>query len=146
MNTKHHIIALLLGIAYLFAVIWPIGLGAAIAIPAQWLAPWVQETPILAFAVVNLVSLGLPMLLVLVPLVLILRYCWAPEGRLPYLLLLVPFLVMELYYLLVMPMLTGQSPLFSLGTNLPKDLVLVLATLALARLLRPKPGFQAGTA
>jgi hypothetical protein len=53
------IIASLLGVLYAYLSIYIIGIGAAIAIPANILTPVVEAYPTVAFATVDLITIGL---------------------------------------------------------------------------------------
>lgn len=55
------VIAIFLGVLYAYLSIYIIGIGAAIAIPASILTPVVKAYPIVAFAIEDLITIGLPL-------------------------------------------------------------------------------------
>lgn len=58
---KNRIVAVILGVALAYASITIIGIGAAIAIPVDILKPVVQVSDLLAFTLVDLFTIALPL-------------------------------------------------------------------------------------
>ena len=58
---KNRIVAVILGVALAYASIAIIGIGAAIAIPADILKPVVQVSGLLAFTLVDLFTIAMPL-------------------------------------------------------------------------------------
>ncbi|MFN4055233.1 MAG: hypothetical protein ACK4GU_10200 [Alishewanella aestuarii] len=58
---KNRAIALILGLVLAYAALWIIGVGAAIAIPAELLRPLAQVSTVLAFTLVDVLTIAVPL-------------------------------------------------------------------------------------
>ena len=126
-------VALVLGLLFAWASLTIVGIGTAVAVPPGLLGPLVGWSPLLAFALVDLVTIGLPLAAAFIIFVLIGRRLGGQRDLLFQLLLITPFVVMSGYYLLHHPQ---PMSLFEL-TALPRYLLLALCVYALTE--RPKP-------
>ena len=61
-RVKATILASFLGILYVYLSIYIIGFATAIAIPTSILAPAAKAAPTFAFATVDLITIGLPLI------------------------------------------------------------------------------------
>ena len=136
-RVKNLIIISLLGILFAYASIIIIGYGAAIAIPVDLLGPLVKSSPYLAFATIDLLTLGLPLASCFMMLALLIKLIKVNTHHLCYVLLALPFLLL-LCSILIMSFLNSENVYF-LATTLPKYILLAMLVFAITRLrLRQK--------
>lgn len=131
---KHHgyidyAINLITGILFVFAVIMAFGYGAAVAIPESLLEPLVVFSPTLAFALVDLLTQGLPAVLIFVVLSLAIKLF---KVRVVYTILAMPFVLFMLSALPELLVNTSGSG-FHLASICAKTLPVVLCALFLAK-------------
>ncbi|MBQ1784360.1 MAG: hypothetical protein II007_11980 [Gammaproteobacteria bacterium] len=127
------VVALVLGLLFAWGSLTIVGIGTAVAVPPGLLGPLVSWSPLLAFALVNLVTVGLPLAAAFSILALVGQRLSGQRDLLFHLLLLAPFMVMSGYYLFQHPQPLSRSEL----TALPQYLLLALCVYALTE--RPKP-------
>ena len=122
-------VAVFLGIALAYASVVIIGIGAAIAIPAEILKPVAQLSFLLAFTLVDLFTIAIPLAAAFLVLAFASKLVIKKPDATFYLLLLVPLVLFQLYYLLqAQPQL-----LYVLVTTLPRYLLLAACFYFLAR-------------
>lgn len=131
---KHHgyidyTVNLIAGISFVFAVIMAFGYGAAVAIPKDILEPLVLLSPSLAFALVDLFTLGLPAVLIFVLLSLAVKLL---KVRVVYAILAMPFVLFMLFTLPELLVNTNGSGLY-LASTCAKTLPVVVCALFLAK-------------
>lgn len=126
-------VALVLGLLFAWASLTIISIGAAVAVPPGLLGPLVNWSPLLAFTLVDLVTIGLPLAAAFIVFALIGRRLGGQRDLLFQLLLIAPFVVMSGYYLLHHPQ---PMSLFEL-TALPRYLLLALCVYALSERTKP---------
>jgi hypothetical protein len=117
------IIASFLGVLYAYLSIYIIGIGAAIAIPANILTPVVEAYPTVAFATVDLITIGLPLIAASFVFLVAVRYFNSRNSYFPYLVLFVPFCIQHIYLFVIMGQL--QDWVFTLGTVLPRYIAIL---------------------
>ena len=99
-RVKVTITAVFLGALYAYLSIYIIGFGAAIAIPASVLAPVAKAAPTFAFAMVDLITIGIPLIVAYSLFVMTIKYFNSSKSYFPYLILLLPFCIQHIYLLL----------------------------------------------
>ncbi|MCC5452600.1 hypothetical protein LMJ53_12800 [Rheinheimera sp. UJ51] len=130
---KNRAIAVVLGIALAYASIVIAGIGAAAAIPADILKPVAQVSGLLAFTLVDLFTIAVP----LAAAFLVFAFASKVVIRKPditiYALLLAPLVLLQLYFVVQ----TKPEVLHSLVTTLPRYLLLAVCFYLLARSTKP---------
>lgn len=131
---KHHgyvdyTVNLFAGILFVFAVIMAFGYGSAVAIPKDILEPLVLLSPSLAFALVDLFTLGLPAVLIFVLLSLAVKLL---KVRVVYAILAMPFVLFMLFTLPELLVNTSGSGLY-LASTCAKTLPVVVFALFMAK-------------
>lgn len=101
-RVKITIVGVILGILYAFISVPITGIGAAIYIPASILDPLIGINPTFAFAVVDLITIGIPLIIVYFVFVLVINYFNASKSYIPYLVLLIPFIAQHIYFFIIM--------------------------------------------
>lgn len=126
---KNRVIAVILGIALAYASIVIAGIGAAVAIPADLLKPVVQVSGLLAFTLVDLFTIAVPLaaafLVVAFASKLVLR---KPDVTF-YALLLAPLVILQLYFVAQ----SQPQMLHNIVTTLPRYLLLAACFYFLVR-------------
>ena len=117
------VIAIFLGVLYAYLSIYIIGIGAAIAIPASILTPVVKAYPTVAFAMVDLITIGLPLVAASFIFLVAVRYFNPRKSYFPYLVLLVPFCIQHIYFSIIMGQ--HQDWVITLGTVLPRYIAIL---------------------
>lgn len=126
---KNRVIAAILGIALAYASIAIAGIGAAVAIPADILKPVAQVSGLLAFTLVDLFTIAVP----LAAAFLVVAFASKLVIRQPdftfYVLLLAPLVLLQLYFI------TQSQPqvLNNIITTLPRYLLLAVCFYFLVR-------------
>jgi len=128
-HVKNRVIAVILGIALAYASIAIIGIGAAIAIPSDILKPVVQVSGLLAFTLVDLVTIAVPLTAAFLVLALVSKLVIKKPDATFYALLLAPLVILQLYFVV---QLQPQLPL-DIVTTLPRYLLLAVAFFFLVR-------------
>lgn len=99
-HLKNRIIAVVLGIVFAWAAVWITGIGAAVAVPTELLKPVAQISGLLAFTLVDFFTIAIPLVAAFLLLVLLSKLVVKKPDALFYLLLLAPFVLQQLYFLL----------------------------------------------
>jgi hypothetical protein len=89
--------AFFLGVLYAYLTSHVIGIGAAIAIPASILYPVVKSYPTFAFAMVDLITVGFPLIILYILFALTVKYFNSSKNYFPYLALLAPLFFVIIY-------------------------------------------------
>jgi hypothetical protein len=130
---KNRIVAVILGVALAYASIAIIGFGAAIVIPAGILKPVVQVSGLLAFTLVDLFTIAVPLAAAFLVLACASKLVIRKPDFTFYALLLAPLVLLQLYFV-------AQSQpqlLFNLVTTLPRYLLLAISFYLLVRSAKP---------
>lgn len=124
-------LAALLGILYAYLSVYIISIGAAIAVPANILAPIAKVPPTFAFALVDIITTALPLIMVYFLFAFIVKYFNSNKHYLPFLVLLAPFCFQHIFFFINI----GQSQnwLFTIGTIMPRYIVIVFFALYVAK-------------
>lgn len=126
---KNRIIAVILGVALAYASIVIAGIGAAMAIPADSLKPVAQISGLLAFTLVDLFTIAVP----LAAAFLIVAFASKLVIRTPdftfYALLLSPLVLLQLYFVAQ----SQPQMLSNIVTTLPRYLLLAVCFYFLVR-------------
>ena len=126
---KNRIVAVILGVALAYASIAIIGIGAAIAIPADILKPVVQVSGLLAFTLVDLFTIAMPLAAAFLVFAFISQLVIKKPDFTFYALLLAPLVLLQLYFVAqAQPQL-----LFNIVTTLPRYLLLAMCFNLLVR-------------
>tara|TARA_R110000787_G_scaffold74694_1_gene165906 strand:+ start:17674 stop:18075 length:402 start_codon:yes stop_codon:yes gene_type:complete len=125
------VLAALLGILYAYLSVYIISIGAAIAVPANILAPIAKVPPTFAFALVDMITTALPLIMVYFLFAFIVKYFNSNKHYLPFLVLLAPFCFQHIFFFINI----GQSQnwLFTIGTIMPRYIVIVFFALYVAK-------------
>lgn len=97
---KNRAIALILGLVLAYAALWIIGVGAAIAIPAELLKPLAQVSTVLAFTLVDVLTIAVPLTAAFLILAFVVKLLIKKPDVSFYLLLLAPLVLTQLYFTL----------------------------------------------
>lgn len=126
---KNRIVAVILGVALAYASIAIIGIGAAIAIPADILKPVVQVSGLLAFTLVDLFTIAMPLAAAFLVFAFISKLVIKKPDFTFYALLLAPMVLLQLYFV------TQAQPqlLVNTVTTLPRYLLLGMCFYLLVR-------------
>jgi hypothetical protein len=126
---KDRLVAVIAGLVLAYAAISITGIGAAIAIPAAILKPVAQVSVLLAFSLVDLFTIALPLGAAFLLMALFSRWLVKRPDFLFYVLLLAPLLLSQLYFLL-----QPQPPeLLNVIKSLPSFVVLLTCFYLLVR-------------
>ncbi|KGJ99301.1 hypothetical protein [Thalassotalea sp. ND16A] len=125
MLNKINIISTLLGLLFVYLSVAILSYGAAIAIPLE-ISDLAQDYPLLILVVLDIVAMGLPLLLALFVFAAVLNLFNGAKQRLPYALLLLPFLLLHTYYLGFS--VVNSDPSAFIATTLPKYALLIIFT------------------
>lgn len=126
---KNRVIAIVLGIALAYASIFIIGIGAAVAIPSDILKPVAQVSGQLAFTLVDLFTIAVPLAAAFVVVALASKLVINKPDFTFYALLLVPLVLLQLYFVAQ----SQPQMLTNLVTTLPRYLLLALCFYFLVR-------------
>ncbi|WP_298445864.1 hypothetical protein [uncultured Ferrimonas sp.] len=126
-RVKITMLAIFLGVLYAYLSVYIIGIGAAVAIPASILTPVAKAYPTFAFAMVDLITIGFPLLIVYFLFVLIVKYFNSSNSYFPYLALLVPFFIQHIYLFVIMGQ--PQDLAYTLATIMPRYIAILLFAL-----------------
>ncbi len=97
---KNRATALILGLVLAYAARWIIGVGAAIAIPAELLRPLAQVSTVLAFTLVDVLTIAVPLTAAYLILAFVVKLLIKKPDVSCYLLLLAPLVLTQLYFTL----------------------------------------------
>ncbi|GHG66341.1 hypothetical protein GCM10010919_13950 [Alishewanella longhuensis] len=126
---KNRVIAVILGVALAYASIAIIGIGAAVAIPSEILKPVAKVSGLLAFTLVDLFTIAVP----LAAAFLVVAFASKVVIRKPdltfYALLLAPLVLLQLYFVVQ----SQPQILNNMVTTLPRYLLLAVCFYLLVR-------------
>ncbi|MGB0937147.1 MAG: hypothetical protein ACPGTQ_06800 [Colwellia sp.] len=125
-RAKVTVLAIFLGTLYAYLSVYITGIGAAISIPASILTPVAKAYPIFAFGIVDLITIGLPLIVVYFLFALMVKYFNSSKSYFPYMALLIPFYVISFYSLATIEQ--SQDWAYTLGKITPR----YIATIAFA--------------
>lgn len=126
---KNRVIAVLFGIALAYASILIIGIGAAVAIPADILKPVAQISGLLAFTLVDLFTIAVPLTAAFVVVAFASKRVISKPDSTFYALLLAPMLLLQLYLVVQ----SQPELLHNIVTTFPRYLLLAVVCYFLAR-------------
>ncbi|WP_445427541.1 hypothetical protein [Alishewanella sp. HL-SH05] len=126
---KNRVIAVVLGIALAYASIVITGIGAAVAIPADILKPVAQVSGLLAFIMVDLFTIAVPLAAAFLVVALASKLVIRKPDFTFYALLLAPLVLLQLYFVVQ----SQPQMLNSLVTTLPRYLLLAVCFYLLVR-------------
>ncbi|XQW83591.1 hypothetical protein ACOYR1_10525 [Thalassotalea piscium] len=130
-RVKNYIFLVVLGLIFVYFSITIIGYGVAIAIPANILEPLAKSIPSLAFALIDLITLGVPLVIFYILLVQLSKLLKANDNPLAYVYLVLPFYFLHLYsYIITFP---NSEVVFYLASTLPKYVLLGLCVWYLSK-------------
>lgn len=112
------IVSLILGTLFAYLSIQIIGYGAAIAIPIYIMEPITKSLPYTGFAIIDLITSGLPLALVYIIFALLLKQLTLGKTSPPYFVLSLPFLATHIYFVAMSLKHSGFT--LWLITSLPK--------------------------
>ncbi|WP_213998252.1 hypothetical protein [Arsukibacterium sp.] len=131
------VIAVILGVALAWASVPIIGIGAAVAIPAEIVKPVAQVSGLLAFTLVDFFTIAIPLAAAFLVLAFASKLVINKPDRTFYLLLLAPVVLFQLYFLL-QGLLQSQPQLLNvIVTTLPRYILLAVCCYLLVRSTRP---------
>lgn len=128
-QVKNRVIAVILGIALAYVSVVIAGIGAAVAIPADILKPVAQVSGLLAFILVDLFIIAVPLAAAFLVLAFASKLVIKKTDFTFYALLLAPLVLLQLYFV------TQSQPqmLSSIVTTLPRYLLLAVCFYFLVR-------------
>ena len=126
---KNPVIAVVLGIALAYASIVITGIGAAVAIPADILKPVAQVSGLLAFTLVDLFTIAVPLAAAFLVVAFASKLVISKPDFTFYALLLAPLVLLQLYFVVQ----SQPQMLNSLVTTLPRYLLLAVCFYLLVR-------------
>ncbi|MCH2089386.1 MAG: hypothetical protein MK175_19570 [Pseudoalteromonas sp.] len=122
---KYNVLLLFIfGCLFAYLSIPVIGYGSAIAIPTEVLSALYDLSPNFALSMVDIVTLGLPLLALLLVFLLISKSLYLKDKAYSYFILLTPFLGLHLYF--AVNTFSANIDNTTLLTSLPKYVLLVL--------------------
>lgn len=127
---KSYFIAVILGIALAFASVVIVSYGAAVAIPADILNPVAQISGLIAFTLVDLFTIAVPMAAAFLIVAFASKLVISKPDVTFYALLLAPLVLLQLYFV-------AESPpqiLSNIVTTLPRYLLLAVCCYFLVRI------------
>jgi hypothetical protein len=126
---KSRVIAVVLGIALAYASIAIIGIGAAVAIPADILKPVAQVSGLLAFTLVDLFTIAVPLAAAFLVLAFASKLVIRNPDLTFYALLLAPLVLLQFYFVVQ----SQPQMLNNIITTLPRYLLLAVCFYFLVR-------------
>lgn len=119
---KNRVIAVILGVALAYASIAIAGIGAAVAIPADILKPVVQVSSLLAFTLVDLFTIAVPLAAAFLVVAFVSKLVITKPDFTFYALLLAPLVLLQLYFVAQ----SQPQMLNNIVTTLPRYLLLAV--------------------
>ena len=126
---KNRVIAVILGVALAYASIAIAGIGAAVAIPADILKPVAQVSGLLAFTLVDLFTIAVPLAAAFLVVAFASKLVIRKPDLTFYTLLLAPLMLLELYFVAQ----SQPQMLNNIVTTLPRYLLLAVCFYFLVR-------------
>jgi len=126
---KNRVIAVILGVALAYASIAIIGIGAAVAIPSEILEPVAQVSGLLAFTLVDLFTIAVPLAAAFLVAAFASKLVIRKPDLTFYVLLLAPLVLSQLYFVVQ----SQPQMLNNIVTTLPRYLLLAVCFYLLVR-------------
>jgi hypothetical protein len=126
---KSRVFAVILGVALAYASIAIIGIGAAVAIPADMLKPVAQVSGLLAFTLVDLFTIAVPLAAAFLTASFASKLVISKPDFTFYALLLAPLVLLQLFFVAQIP----PQMLDNIVTTLPRYLLLAVCFYLLVR-------------
>ena len=126
---KNRVIAVILGVALAYASIAIIGIGAAVAIPSEILKPVAQVSGLLAFTLVDLFTIAVPLAAAFLVAAFASKLVIRKPDLTFYVLLLAPLVLSQLYFVVQ----SQPQMLNNIVTTLPRYLLLAACFYFLVR-------------
>ncbi|MDP5138547.1 hypothetical protein ORJ04_21605 [Rheinheimera baltica] len=126
---KNRVIAVILGVALAYASIAIAGIVAAVAIPADILKPVAQVSGLLAFTLVDLFTIAVPLAAAFLVVAFVSKLVISKPDFTFYALLLAPLVLLQLYFVAQ----SQPQMLNSIITTLPRYLLLAVCFYFLVR-------------
>lgn len=126
---KNRVVAVILGVALAYASIAIIGIGAAVAIPAGILKPVAQVSGLLAFTLVDLFTIAVPLAAAFLVLAFASKLVISKPDFIFYALLLAPLVLLQLYFVAQ----SQPQMLINIVTTLPRYILLAVCFYLLVR-------------
>lgn len=128
-QVKNRVIAVILGIALAYVSVVIAGIGAAVAIPADILKPVAQVSGLLAFILVDLCTIAVPLAAAFLVLAFASKLVIKKTDFTFYALLIAPLVLLQLYFVAQ----SQPQMLNSIVTTLPRYLLLAVCFYFLVR-------------
>lgn len=129
---KNRVIAVILGIVLAYASIAINSIGAAVAIPSDILKPVAQVSGLLAFTLVDLFTIAVPLTAAFLVLALVSKLVIKKPDVTFYALLLAPLVLLQFYFVVQ----SQPQMLNNLVTTLPRYLLLAVCFYLLVRVTK----------
>jgi hypothetical protein len=126
---KNRVVAVILGVALAYASIAIIGIGAAVAIPADILKPVTQVSGLLALTLVDLFTIAVPLAAAFLLIAFVSKLAISKPDFTFYALLLAPLVFLQLYFVAQ----SQPQMLNNVVTTLPRYLLLAVCFYLLVR-------------
>ncbi|WP_445768734.1 hypothetical protein [Rheinheimera sp.] len=126
---RNRLVAVILGVALAYASIAIAGIGAAVAIPADILKPVVQVSALLAFTLVDLFTIAVPLAAAFLVVAFASKLLISKPDLTFYALLLAPLVLLQLYFVVQ----SQPQMLNNIVTTLPRYLLLAVCFYLLVR-------------
>ncbi|GAA5140082.1 hypothetical protein [Thalassotalea piscium] len=123
-RVKITVLSVFLGLLYAYFAVYIAGIGAAIAIPAEILTPFVKDYPIFTFAMIDLITIGLPLIIIYCVFALLINHLNVSKSYFPYIALLLPYFALSIYFFSLME--PPQNWVYTFGTIVPRYFVLIV--------------------
>jgi len=128
-NYKNRVTAIALGLALAWVSVVIAGFGAAVSIPAEILYPVAQLSGLLAFTLIDLFTIAIPLAAAFLAFAFFSRLAIKRPDTVFYVLLLAPLVLLHLYFLV-----QAQSQMLDMMVmTLPRHLLLVVCFFFLVR-------------
>ena len=127
-------LSLLLSLLYFYLSIYLTGIGAAIAIPESIIKPLIETAPTLAFASIDLITIGIPLIALYVAFAMVIRHFNHARSTVPYIILLLPFLSYSFFELVSLSY--SNDLVHHLVTMLPKYMLVLMCSVTFIKLTK----------
>ena len=122
---KYNLLLLFIfGCLFAYLSIPVVGVGYALAIPSEILTPLYDLSPKFALTVIDIVTLGIPLIALLFVFLLLSKWLYLKDKVYSYFILLIPFLALHLYF--AVNSFSTNFDNATLLASLPKYLLLIL--------------------
>lgn len=126
---KNRVIAVILGIALAYSSMAIVGIGAAVVIPSDILKPITQVSGLLAFTLVDLFTIAVPLAAAFIVMAFASKLVIRSPDFTFYTLLIAPLLLLQLYFAAQLP----PQMLNTIVMTLPRYLLLALCFYLMVR-------------